>query len=67
MWIVDSGASIHMAFNKKAFSRNQEEEASIQVELGDDDTYPIVVVRFISSRCPELMFLSLAVFYMFLI
>jgi hypothetical protein len=36
---VDSGASKHMTFNKKAFSKHQEQEASMQVELSDDATY----------------------------
>jgi hypothetical protein len=39
-WYVDNGASRHMTFNKKAFNRLQEQEVDIQVELGDDATYP---------------------------
>lgn len=47
-WYMDSGASKDMIFNKKAFSRLQEHEAGIQVELGDDATYSITGMGFIS-------------------
>jgi hypothetical protein len=38
-WYVDSGASRHMTYDRKIFSRFQEQEGGMCVELGDDATY----------------------------
>ena len=41
-----------MTFNKKAFRRLWEKNTSIQVELGEDATYPITRIGFVSFRRP---------------
>ena len=51
-WYVDSGASKHMTSNKRAFSKLQEQEESMQVELGDDATYLVAGVGSISFQRP---------------
>jgi hypothetical protein len=55
---VDSGASRHMTFNKKAFNRLQEQEDGIQVELGNDATCLVTGLGFVSFACLQVMFLS---------
>jgi hypothetical protein len=42
-----------MNSNKRAFSKLQEQEESMQVELGDDATYPIAGVGSISFQMPS--------------
>jgi hypothetical protein len=51
-WYVDSGASKHMTFNKKAFNKLQEQEDGIQVELGNDATYLVTKMGFVSFYMP---------------
>jgi hypothetical protein len=38
-WYVNSGASRHMTYDRSLFSRLQEQEGGMSVELGDDATY----------------------------
>jgi hypothetical protein len=52
VWYVDSGASKHMASNKRAFNKLQEHDASMQVELGDDAMYLVAGVGSISFQRP---------------
>jgi hypothetical protein len=52
-WYVDSGASRHMTYDKKLFSRLQEQEGGMSVELGDDATYPMKGLGSISFQMPS--------------
>jgi hypothetical protein len=48
-----------MTFNKKISSKFQEQDVGIQVELGDDATYLVILKSTIyPSRCLQLMFLN---------
>jgi hypothetical protein len=40
-WYVDSGASRHMAYDRKIFNKFQEQEGGMLVEFSDDATYPV--------------------------
>jgi len=62
---VDNGALRHATFNKKDFNRIQEQEASIQVELGDDATYIVTGMGSISFCIPSRNVLELDNFYIF--
>jgi hypothetical protein len=43
-WYVDGGAYKHMDYDKNIFSRFQEQEGGLCVELGDDSTYLVKVL-----------------------
>jgi hypothetical protein len=47
-WYVDSGASRHMITNKSTFSRLEEQDSNMQVELGDDAKYSVIGMGSIS-------------------
>jgi hypothetical protein len=49
-WLVDSGASKHMAGNKDILSYFETKSFAEQVELGDDKCYNIEGVGSISFR-----------------
>jgi len=49
---MDNGASKHMTSNKRAFNKLQDQEASVQVELGDNAMYLVVGVGSISFQMP---------------
>jgi hypothetical protein len=51
MWT--SGASRHMTYDKSLFSRIQEQEGGMTMELGDDATYPVRGVGSISFWMPS--------------
>jgi hypothetical protein len=52
-WYVDTGASSYMTFDSKIFDEFQEQDANMEVELGDDTTYPMIVMGFVSLRVPS--------------
>jgi hypothetical protein len=52
-WYVDSGASRHVTFNKKSFNTLRQQEANIQVELGDDATYLVTGMGSVSFNMPS--------------
>jgi hypothetical protein len=52
-WYVDNEASRHMTYDKSLFSRIQELEGGMTVELGDDATYPMTGIAFISLQRPS--------------
>ena len=39
VWYLDSGASFHMAGDKEIFSRMEEKDLQIHIEMGDDGQY----------------------------
>ena len=49
---MDNGASKHMTSNKRAFNKLQDQEASVQVELGDNAMYLVVGVGSFSFQMP---------------
>ena len=58
-WYVNNGASRHMTFNKKAFSKLPKREDGIQVEFGDDATYPVTRMDSVSFHMPPSYVLEL--------
>jgi hypothetical protein len=51
-WYVDIGALRHVTYDKKIFSRFQEEEGGMLAELGDDVTYLVKGLGSISFQFP---------------
>jgi hypothetical protein len=45
---MDSGASIHMSYDKSLFNRLQEQKGRMSVELSNDATYLVIGVSLIS-------------------
>jgi hypothetical protein len=52
-WYMDSGAPRHMTYDKTLFSKIQEKEGGLSVDLGDDATYPMKRLVSISIRMPS--------------
>jgi len=43
-WYVDSEASRHVTFNMKISNKFREQDASLQVKLGDNATYLVTIM-----------------------
>jgi hypothetical protein len=64
MWTVELQDT---TYDMSLFSRIQEQEGGMTMELGDDATYPVRGVGSISFQCLQVMFLSWMIFYLFLV
>jgi hypothetical protein len=60
---VDSEASRHVTYDSFIFSKIQEKEGGMIVELHDDATYPMRGVGSISFEFLQVMFLRWITFY----
>jgi hypothetical protein len=51
-WYVNNGFLRHMTYDRSLFGKNQEQQGGMTEELGDDATYPLRGVGFISFWMP---------------
>ena len=50
VWYLDSGASFHMTGNKEIFSRLEEKDLQMHIEMGDDERYSATEISTINFQ-----------------